>query len=137
MVAFADLRAVLAAKSWHMSQWLAWALLALWAVVWIPFSLLAGLFEIGDLGVLALLMHLILPVLIVLVVWLCWKWPVIGAGTAVLASFVLMLWYGFGSWIVAVLLDFPPLLAGILLAVAWLRYSAELRVGEPDPHNDT
>ena len=130
MVAYADLRALLAAKSWRMPQMLAWALLALWAVVWVPFSLLAGVFEIGDLGVLALLMHLILPLLIVLVLWLCWKWPVIGASAAVLVSFALMLWYGFHSWIVAVLLDVPPLLAGILLAVAWLKYSEELRLSE-------
>jgi len=118
------------ARHWRPSEWAAWLLLTIWAGVWIVFNIVAGIGEMVELGVTAVAGHAVVPLLIVIVLFLCWRWQMVGATAAVFVSFICILWYGFEHWYVVALLDAPPLLAGMLFAVTWVRYSEEPKLGQ-------
>lgn len=128
MGVFAELRRNLAEKGWRPAEQLAWALLAFWAALWLVFSVVAGVYELINSGFLAAVPHGVLFVLIAAVLLTSWNWQVIGGGVAVLVSCMCILWYGFESWYLVLLLDVPPLVAGVLLSSWWIRYNEDLRL---------
>ncbi len=125
---FSELRRDVAEKGWRAVEKLAWGLLAFWAMLWLVFSVFAGAYELIDGGLLSALTHAILPVLIAVTLWTAWRWQVVGGSIAVFVSFVCILWYGFESWYVVLLLDVPPLVGGVLLATSWIKYNEELQL---------
>lgn len=119
----------LRARRWHAMEWLAWILLAFWSVLWLLYSLATAIATISEMGPLALVAPFVVAVLICALLFLCWRWQVIGAGIVVLASLVCILYAGFDNWLEVVLLDVPPLVAGVLLATAWIKYNENLTTG--------
>ena len=128
MVIFANFMERVRSKHWRSAEWLAWGILALWAGVWLLFSVVAGVYTLISDGLLAAVPHGVLFVLIVAVLLTSWNWQVIGGAVAVLVGCMCMLWYGFDAWYLVLLRDLPPLFAGVLLSSWWIKYNEELRL---------
>ncbi len=110
----------------HRSAWwvkalrvCAWGLFIAWAGFWLFFNIASGIGEIGELGAMGLIMHLIMPALILLAGYLAWRSELLGGLMLIGAVAVFTMWFGWPDWVLALILDAPALLAGILMLVVW------------------